>query len=357
MAEIWSKIWQILLAIVFFGIIIFVHELGHFVFAKLFKVKVNEFALGMGPRLFGFTKGDTKYSLRLFPIGGYCAMEGENEDSEDSGAFCNKKVWQRIIIVAAGATMNILLGFIIFGILNSSADLVGTTKIARFDDNAVSATCDLKEGDRIIKIDGTRIFTATDMAYCLTRGDDQYVDMTIERDGKKIELVEVEFPQEEYEGRTILIRDFWLLGEEPNFFNRLSYTLKETIATENMVRLSLLDMITGKYGLKDLSGPIGTMEIISDAAGDISSDDKEERKAAIEYLLFLMAFISINIGMVNVLPIPALDGGRLFFLVIEAIRRKPIPQKYEAYVHAAGMILLLALIAVISLKDIIYLFK
>ena len=356
-ALIWSKVWPILIAIVFFGFIVTIHELGHFAFAKLFKVRVNEFAIGMGPKLFSIQKGETKYSLRLFPVGGYCAMEGEDGNSEDENAFGKKKCWKRIIIVAAGACMNIILGFILFTVLTSGDDLVGTTTVARFDDNAVSCTCDLQAGDKILKVDGTRVLTYTDLSYCLMRGDDNMVDLVIERDGKKYTLEDVEFPQTEYEGRTMMTIDFYLLGKEPTILNRLVYSVKETIATENMVRLSLIDMLTGMYGIKDLSGPIGTMEIISDAASGITAEDEQERSDALYYLVYLMAFLTVNIGVVNLLPIPALDGGRLFFLVIELIRRKPILPKYEGYVHAAGLALLLALIAVISVKDVIFLFK
>ena len=356
-ALIWSKVWPILVAILFFGFIVTIHELGHFVFAKLFKVKVNEFAIGMGPKLFGFVKGETKYSLRLLPVGGYCAMEGEDGDSADENAFGRKKVSRRIIIVAAGACMNIILGFILFIILTSGSELVGTTTVAKFDDNATSSSCDLQVGDKIISVDGTRVFSSTDLSYCLTRGEDNKVDLVIRRDGVKYTLENVEFPQTEYEGRTMMTMDFYLLGKQPNIVNRLVYALQETIATENMVRMSLIDMIGGKYGLKDLSGPIGTMEILSDAASGIASDDEEERSDSLYYLVYLMAFLTINIGFVNLLPIPALDGGRLFFLIIEAVIRKPVLPKYEGYVHAAGLAILLALIAVISVKDVIYLFK
>lgn len=357
-AAVWSKAWPILLGILFFGLIITIHELGHFAFAKLFKVKINEFSIGMGPAILKRKKGDTDYALRLFPVGGYVAMDGEDGESEDENAFCNKAVWKRIIIVAAGATMNVILGFLLFSIIISRQDLVGTTIVAKFDDDAVSSSCGLMVGDRIIKVDGTRVFTNSDLSYCLTRGDDKYADLTVVRDGEKLELEDVEFLETEMDGRTYVVRDFYFLGKENNFFRSLTHGVVETVATENLVRMSLVDMITGKYGLKDLSGPIGTIQVMSQAASDVSSaQTSEERSNAMYYLVYIMAFITVNIGVVNLLPIPALDGGRLFFLVIEAIRRKPILPKYEGYVHAAGLVLLLLLIAVVSAKDIIYLFK
>lgn len=357
-AAVWSKAWPILLGILFFGLIITIHELGHFAFAKLFKVKINEFSIGMGPAIFKRKKGDTDYALRLFPVGGYVAMDGEDGQSEDENAFCKKAVWKRMIIVVAGATMNIILGFLLFSIIISRQDLVGTTTVAKFDDNAVSSTCGLQVGDRIIKVDGTRVFTNSDLSYALTRGKDNRADLTVVRDGEKLELENVGFLETEIDGRTYVVRDFFFLGKENNFFRSLTHGVVETVATENLVRMSLVDMVTGKYGLKDLSGPIGTMQVISQAASDIgSAQTSEERSDALYFLIYLMAFITVNIGVVNLLPIPALDGGRLFFLVIEAIRRKPILPKYEGYVHAAGLVLLLLLIAVVSAKDIIYLFK
>lgn len=357
LAGIWSKAWPILLGILFFGFIIIIHELGHFSFAKLFKVKINEFSIGMGPALFNRERNSTRYSLRLLPFGGYVSMEGEDEGSQDENAFCNKSVWKRIIIVIAGAAMNIILGFLLFAILQGSQELVGTTTVVQFSEKAQSCNYGLEVGDKIVKVDNTRVFTNTDLSYCLTRGDDNKVDLTVIRDGEKLLLSDVVFPQEEYEGRTFMTRDFWLLGKEKNVFNVIGSAVLETIANENMVRLSLVDMITGKYGIKDMSGPIGTMEIIADAATEAVSGDKEKRGDAVYYLIFIMAFITVNIGVVNLLPIPALDGGRLIFLVLEAIRRKPLLPKYEKYVHAVGLVLLLALIAIVTIKDVVYLFR
>ena len=192
---IWHKVWPFLIAILFFGVIIFIHEFGHFIFAKLFGVKVNEFALGMGPTLLKKQGKETKYALHLFPIGGYCAMEGEDESSDDDRAFCNKKVWQRIIIVAAGATFNLILGLIISCILiGVDGDYVGTRQILRFYDTAVSNTADgLMAGDEILEIDDKHVFSDYDITYLMQRNNTGAYHMVVRRDGEKVDLPAVHF--------------------------------------------------------------------------------------------------------------------------------------------------------------------
>ncbi|MBQ6020052.1 MAG: site-2 protease family protein [Clostridia bacterium] len=353
-ALIWSKVWPVLLAVLFFGMIIFVHEFGHFFTAKLNGVTVHEFAIGMGPLLFRFKKGDTVYSLRLFPIGGFNRMEGEDEESDAEGAFCNKKVWKRIVIVAAGALMNLLLGFLMLGLINGTDDLIGTRTVADFYDNAVSCDYGLQVNDKIIEINGTHIFNSTDLSYAMVRDSDAVFDFVVIRDGEKVKLENVKFGTQDINGRETVIFDFILYGVEKTPWLVIRNTFLDTLSTARIVWLSLFDIVTGRYGLKDLSGPIGTIGEISKV---VTSEQGTPIGDRILTVIEIMAFISINIGVFNLLPIPALDGGRLFFLIIEAIRRKPILPKYEKYVHAAGMVLLLALIAVVSVKDIIYLFK
>lgn len=350
--EIWSKVWPYLVAILFFGLLISIHELGHFSFAKLFKVKVNEFALGMGPALFKKKKGDTTYALRLLPIGGYVSMEGEDEESTDENAFNRKKVWQKFIIVAAGAIMNLLLGVMIIATCLSMEDLIGTTQIARFYDNAVSQETGLAVGDEILEIDGHRVFSDMDISFLMTRSGDGVFDMTVRRDGEKLELSGVTFETEKQDKYTIIKYDFIILGEEPGFFNVLTNSVKQSVSVARLVWLSLFDLVTGQYGLTDLSGPVGTVNIIADMA----SDATESREGLIS-ALNIMSFISINIGIFNLLPLPALDGGRLFFLVIEGIRRKPINPKYEGYIHGAGLVMLLLLMVVVTFNDIVMLIK
>ncbi|MBP3445763.1 MAG: site-2 protease family protein [Clostridia bacterium] len=345
MAEFLSFIaskWTILVAILFFGVVVMVHELGHFTFAKLFKVKVNEFSMGMGPKLFGKKKGDTQYSVRLLPIGGFVSMEGEDEDSEDERAFNKKPCWQRIVIVVAGALVNIFLGLILVAVtLTISDGYAGTNYIHSFrvESQQVAEYNGLKSKDKVLKIDGRNVLYYTDVAYLLSRTDGK-TDMTIERDGEKIELTDVELAPSQVV----------ILGIDKTVGTVFKDTFKQSASICRMVWLSLFDLITGKYSVKDVSGPIGVVDFVSDAA------QESVKTADYTGLLTMMALITINIGIFNLLPVPALDGGRLLFLFIELIRRKPINQKYEAWVHGIGMVLLLLFMLLISFKDIYTLF-
>lgn len=350
--EIWSKVWPFLVAILFFGLLISIHELGHFTFAKLFKVKVNEFALGMGPAIFKKKRGETLYALRLLPIGGYVSMEGEDEESQDENAFNRKKVWQKFIIVAAGAIMNLILGVVIVATVLSMEDLIGTNQILEFHEGAISQQTGLQVGDEFLEIDGHRVFSDTDISFLMGRSDDGVFDMTVLRDGEKVELKDVTFKTEKDGKYTFITYDFVILGEETNFFNVIENSFKRSASIARLVWLSFFDLITGRYGLTDLSGPVGTVNVIADAAaGAVESKD------GLMTALTMMAFISINIGVFNLMPLPALDGGRLFFLVIEGIRRKPLNPKYEGYVHGAGLALLLLLMLVVTFNDIVTLVK
>lgn len=341
MAEIFSFIaskWTVLIAILFFGIIVMVHELGHFTFAKLFKVKVNEFSMGMGPKLFGKKKGDTQYSVRLFPIGGFVSMEGEDEDSEDERAFNNKPCWQRIVIVVAGALVNILLGLIIVALTLSISDgLAGTNSIHSFtvDSERVAEYNGLKSQDEIIKIDGKQVLFYTDIGYLLSRTDGT-ADFVVKRGGERIELTDVE----------ISPYQITILGVDKTVGSVFKDTFRQSASICRMVWLSLFDMVTGKYSIKDVSGPVGVIDFVSDAA------QESVKTTDFTGLFTMMALITINIGLFNLLPIPALDGGRLLFLFIELIRRKPINQKYESLVHGIGMAILLLFMVAITFKDI-----
>lgn len=330
--------WTILVAILFFGVIVMVHELGHFTFAKLFKVKVNEFAMGMGPKLFSKVKGDTRYSVRLFPIGGFVSMEGEDEESEDERAFNKKPCWQRIVIVVAGALVNVLLGLIIVAVSLSISDgLAGTNYVHSFvvDSKQVAEYEGLKSNDKIVKIDGRTVLYYTDVAYLLSRTNG-VTDIVVERNGEKIELTDVSMSPYQ----------LVILGTDKTAGTVFRDTFKQSVSICRMVWLSLFDMVTGKYSIKDVSGPVGVVDFVSDAT--------QESVKTSDYsgLLTMMALITINIGLFNLLPLPALDGGRLLFLVIELIRRKPVNQKYESLVHGIGMVILLLFMVAITFKDI-----
>ncbi len=327
-----------LIAILFFGIIVMVHELGHFTFAKIFKVKVNEFSMGMGPKLISRQKGETKYSWRLFPIGGFVSMEGEDEASEDERAFNKKPCRQRIVIVVAGALVNILLGLILVAVTLSISDgLSGTNRVHSFvvGEEKVAEYNGLKSQDEIVKIDGKRVLYYTDVPYLLSRTDGK-ADLTIKRGGEKLELSNVEISS----SQVIIV------GVEKTVGSVFKDTFKQSASICRMVWLSLFDLVTGKYSVKDVSGPIGVVDFVSDAAQDsVKTSDYTG-------LLTMMALITMNIGIFNLLPVPALDGGRLLFLFIELIRRKPVNRKYESLVHGIGLVILFLFMIAITFKDI-----
>lgn len=336
----------ILITAILFGVIIFIHELGHFIMAKVNGIKVNEFALGMGPAIFKLKKGETLYALRVFPIGGYVSMEGEDAESDDENAFSKKKVWGRIGVVVAGAIMNLILGFLVMVILTCMQPKIGTTVVAEFSENPTSATTGLQVGDKIEKVNGRKVLIENDIAYGIATDKDGNVDMVVKRNGQKINLDNVEFRLAKNEnGQQYIEFDFKVESENKSFFNVLEYSFFKTVSTAKTVWYSLIDLITGKASFNDLSGPIG----VGNAVGQASS-------MGIDGVLAMLAFLSINIGVFNLLPLPALDGGRLVFLLIEAVRGKPINQKYEGYVHTIGFMLLILLMIVVTVNDIFKLF-
>ena len=345
---------SIIFAIVMFEIIIVLHELGHFIMARVNKVKVNEFAVGMGPAILKKKKGDTLYALRVIPFGGYCAMEGEDGDSDDSGAFCKKKVWQRITIVIAGVVMNLILGFVLLLINTATSGPYASTTISYFEENASSHATGLELGDKIVKINGMRIFTTMDMSFQFKNDKDGVFDIVVERDGKLKELKNVKFATDENSMHV----DFKVLPVNLNVGTVLSQTLKTGVSDARLIFISLRDIITGKYSLRELSGPVGIVDTIGDVVD--SETDKETGKidwsSLIHTMLSICAFITINIGIFNLLPLPALDGGRLVFLIIEGIRRKPVKPEHEGMVHFIGLIAFLILMVIITVSDVLKLF-
>lgn len=246
--------------------------------AKLMKIQVNEFSVGMGPKLFQHKGKKTKYSLRLILFGGYCSMEGEDKESDSENAFVNKKVWQRILVVVAGAVMNLILGLIIVLILVCSQNLVGTTEIAKFDDNAISQSYGLQVGDKIKSIDGMRVYSTNDVMTGFSRCSNENVNLVVERGGKDVSL-KVQFGTEKYEGHQYTVMDFWLRGVKKTPANVISQTGKEFVSYARMVFLSVHDLIVGRYGISDMSGPIGTVSVVSTAV-----------KTSVYSMLRIMAF-------------------------------------------------------------------
>ena len=332
----------ILITILIFAVIIFIHECGHFAAAKLCKVRVNEFALGMGPTLFHVGKGETRYALRLFPIGGFVSMEGEDGGSGDPRAFCNQKVWKRILIVCAGAFMNLVLGFIVVLLMTIPSDRLPSMTVAQFYENASTEATGLQAGDEILRVNGRSIWVDSDLIYTLSTDEDGVVDMVVRRDEEKVELSDVAFTTQD----GTLVIDFTVQGVPANLPNVLSYSFRKTASIGRLVWIAVGQLITGQSSINELSGPIGTAQAIGQAVS-----------AGLSTVMYLFAFITINVGIFNILPLPALDGGRLIFLLFELITRRRIKPEHEAYVHFAGFVLLILLIIFVSYHDIVNLIR
>lgn len=340
----------VIIAVLLFGLIIFIHEFGHFFTAKLCGVRVNEFSMGMGPQLFSFTKGETQYSLRLFPIGGYCAMEGEDEESGDERAFGNKPIWKRMLIVVMGAIMNIVFGLVLMGVVVAQNDLIATTQIAAFSEGSKLEAAGAMVNDTILSIDGYKIYTTRDLSFALGTADPQSVDVVLKRDGKKVELNDITLDSFDANGRKTVTIDFNVYGVEPTAGAVIKNTFAETYSVIRMVFASLKGLITGQFGLNDVSGPIGAAQSITQAA---SAGLEIGFMTAVNNIIVMMVLISVNLGIFNLLPFPALDGGRFVFLIIEGIRKKPVPQKYEAYVNGVGFTILIIFMIIVTIKDVI----
>lgn len=357
---------SVIFAILLFSVLIFVHELGHFTAAKLSGVQVNEFSMFMGPAIWKKQVGETLYAIRCIPIGGYCAMEGEDGGSDNPRSFDKAAWWKRLIILAAGAAMNFLIGVVLMVIvvLMVSVCLPGKQTavpvIASFEDYAtVNGENGLQAGDRIVEVDGEKLYSYSDFSMILSLNPGDVHDITVRRNGEKVVLKD--FLLEKHEvtlenGSTGLRYGINFTLSTPNFWEKLGMAWNQSLDTVRMVRLSLQMLLGGKVGIKDMSGPVGIVSEMSKVAA--ASDSKV---TALLNMLYFGGFIAINLAVMNLLPIPALDGGRIVCLlitvVVEAITKKKINSKYEGYLHGAGMILLLALMAIIMFKDVIFLFK
>ena len=343
----------IIIAIIIFGILIAIHEFGHFTAAKLCGVKVEEFAIGMGPALFKKQKGETVYALRILPIGGFCAMAGEDEESDDPRAFTNQGFWKKFVILCAGSFMNLVLGIVLILIMYAGAQAFVTPTIDHFMDGCPYEGAEaMQPGDTFYSIDGQRIYLVSDVSSFLIRGDGVY-DIVMLRDGEKVELKDFALTTKTYaeyadEGPKY---GFVFGYTEATFGAKLEYTWDTTLEFSRLVWLGLGDLINGKVGLKDMSGPVGIVDMMNEVG-----QQAESAKAAADNLLYISAFIAVNLAIMNMLPIPALDGGRVFLMIvtviIEAVSRKKLDPKYEGYIHLGGMVLLLGLMALVMYNDI-----
>lgn len=350
------RVLYILIAILFFGIMVAIHEFGHFFTAKLLGVKVNEFSVGMGPAIFSRKRGETQYSLRAFPVGGYCAMEGEEEDTGDPRAFSVQPWWKKLIVLAAGSGMNFLLGLALVLVLYSGVSAVRAPVITELMDGfPLAGESGILEGDRILSIDGHRVLLYNDIQMLLSRNDGEGMDLTLLRKGEKVILKDLPLtPREyEYEGETVRMYGF-IFGqtEELNAWGRIKLSAAQTVDFVRIVYFNLCDLLGGRVGVEEMSGVIG----IVDAVGELGSSSANLLDGFLN-VLYLIAFISVNLAVMNLLPIPALDGGRIFFVLVNGavylIFRRCIPEKYESFVHTGGFMLLLLLMIVVACNDVL----
>lgn len=349
----------ILFAILIFGFLIGIHEFGHFITAKLFKIKVNEFAIGMGPALLKKQKGETLYALRVLPIGGYCAMEGEDGESDDPRAFANASWWKKLIVLVAGAGMNFLTGFVMFLIMvgcTSFYQYWGTTTLENVEPGSAMEG-QMLPGDRIYQIDGERIYTASDITMLLSLNLSEKKDIhdvVVVRNGEKVLLDDLNMEPRELpdgSGGKSLRYGMNFTVEKRSLPGTFRFTWDLCRNNARTVVLSLKMLIRGDVGMKDMAGPVGIVKTMADVGTSSGSSS-----AGFWNVISLGAFIAINLGLMNLLPIPALDGGRVVGVLltgcIEGITQKKLNPKIEGYIHAGGMVVLLGLMALILFKDV-----
>ncbi len=330
---------NILLTLAIFLLIIIIHEFGHFLAAKLCNVKVNEFSIGMGPNIYQKQGKETLYSVRVFPIGGFVSMEGEDSASDDPRAFRNQSIIKRFFIIIAGAFMNLLLGFIVITVISATSTTLASNTVSTVVPDSLVAQSGLMPGDTILSVNRRTAFVTSDISYQLARDEDCDVSMVVKRNGENITLDSVKFNPSEGVGFTVKPLD-------KNFFSVISYSARYTACIGRLIWISLIDLLTGKGSVNDLSGPVGMTQVVGNAA-----------KVGLPNLVLLLAFITINVGIFNILPIPALDGGRLLFLIIEAFRRKPIKPEHEGYIHFIGFALVIFLMIFVTFNDILKLVR
>lgn len=378
-----------IVSIAMFFVMISLHEFGHFIVAKILNFKVDEFSIGMGPAILKRKKGETQYSLRILPVGGYCKFEGEDEkDNDNPRAFANQKPWKRLLVLLAGGIFNVVLGFVLFMIVVFSISPVSTNVVDNTVEHSYVEQAGMQPGDKIVAINGKKVNFYNDIRlYTQNFEKDENAVITVKRDGKKIDFnfkpserseeavytdtgVQVNSTINGYTTEKFIpysdsvpkddslvgqsqqsksyIIGFYPRQKDINIFNVWGETYNETKFAVKLVYQSFWQMITGKIGIDKMSGPVG---IVKEVNNQVNSG-----KYSVVNVINLVALLTINLGVFNLLPIPALDGGRILFVLIEMIRRKPIPPDKEGIVHAVGMLLLLLFILFISFHDIMRLF-
>lgn len=325
------------MTILVFFIVVLVHEFGHFIVAKLSGVKVHEFAIGMGPKIFRTNKGETDYTLRLLPIGGYVRMEGEDEDSTDERSFGRKSIGARIAIVVAGAFMNFVLAIIVFTIHSYSLG-TPTTTIGKTIENMPAQISGIEAGDKILSINNNRINSWEDVTKEVGKSDNKNINLKILRNNKEKDIT-IKPVKNEKENR-------FVIGIEPKVEKSITKSIKNGFENLTLVIKMMLEFITrlfqGNVNKNEVAGPVGIIYTVNEAS-----------KHGFMYVLFFTGLLSVNLGVFNLLPIPALDGSRVMFLIAELLRGKPIDPNKEGAIHMIGFAILLIFMIVVTYNDII----
>lgn len=352
----------ILAAVFLFGFLIAIHEFGHFITAKLCGVRVNEFAIGMGPLLWQKEKGETLYSLRAFPVGGYCAMEGEDEDSGDERAFVRQGFFKKLLILAAGSGMNFIAGVCIILVLYSGAGAFLVDSVTGFaPEFERTGPSGLMEGDRFYSINGYRTYVAGDASLFLSYAGDT-ADIVVLRNGEKITLENVRKQTYTSMDGTSYTGFGLYVGKEAipaTLTTKLQYTCYQALDFVQLVWFSLAQLVTGGAGMQDLSGPVGIVSTITQVGEE--AQESGGLLTALRSVLYFGALLAVNLAVMNLLPIPALDGGRIFFLLVDAaallLFKRTVPEKYQAAVNTVGFVVLMGFMLLITFKDVFQLFQ
>lgn len=344
---------NIILIILVFGIIVMFHELGHFIVAKINKISVTEFSIGMGPALFSFTKNETKYSIRLLPIGGYCLMMGEDEESDDENAFSNKPVWVRMLVVAAGPIFNFILAFV-FSIILIHFTGCDPSTFTEVKPQSAAEEAGIEAGDTVVSMNGEKMYNYREVLLYMQLNDpSKPIDMVLETpEGERYSTTVYPRPNENGEYKMGVAGGY---RSSDGIRDNLKYAALELRYWVKATVTSLRMIVTGGVSSKDVMGPIGVGGTMNDIIEEVKEESATKAEAAINIVLNMLNWcilLSVNLGIMNLLPIPALDGGRLLFLIIEAVRRKKIPQDKEAFVNMIGFVLLIILMVVVLFNDI-----
>lgn len=345
-------------SILVFGFVILFHEAGHFFTAKKCGIQVNEFSIGMGPTLFKKIRNGTQYSIRALPIGGFVSMEGEDgesngieaeelllEEQKTGVAFHQVSVGKRMLVVAAGAIMNLVLGFLVMLILTASSDAITSKVIYRFEEGALCHQTGLEVGDEVLAVNGRRAFVANDIIYELQRSPDYTADFTVLRNGEKVLVPGVQFDTVMQNGTERMQIGFVVYGIKKTPWNVIKESFNWVLYNMRLVFRSLVDLVTGYVSINELSGPVGIVSVLNQAVG-----------MGLDEILNILVLLTVNLGIFNLLPFPALDGGKLVLLAVEGIRHKPVPQKVEIIINVAGMALLFSLMIFATFNDVLRLF-